>query len=182
MAGGAAYKVRRFREEDLSSVVEINRKCLPENYSSTFFIDIYRSHPETFLVAEWEGKVVAYIMCRVEHGFSELSRLRIVRKGHIISLAVLPEHRLKGLATLLLVKAMEALHSRYGCSEVYLEVRVSNQPAINLYRKLGFKEAKIINHYYIDGENAFLMARRLPLGEGEEKTFLSALQAALDSS
>ena len=163
MMGELAYKVRRFNEADLESVIQINRKCLPENYSSSFFLDLYRSYPEGFLVAEHNGKVIGYIMCRVELGFSEFGRFRLTKKIHIVSIAVMEEHRRKGLAKTLLTEAIKALDKRYGCGEAYLEVRVSNQPAINLYRKLGFQDARIIHHYYIDSEDAIVMARKLPL-------------------
>jgi len=56
---------------------------------------------------------------------------------------------------------MEALRREYGVEEYYLEVRVSNTPAINLYRKLGFETAGRIVGYYLDGEDAYLMARRV---------------------
>jgi len=49
----------------------------------------------------------------------------------------------------------------YDAKEVYLEVRVSNTPAIRLYEKLGFKIVKVLEGYYSDGENAYLMAREL---------------------
>ncbi|MEM4138682.1 MAG: GNAT family N-acetyltransferase, partial [Sulfolobaceae archaeon] len=45
--------------------------------------------------------------------------------------------------------------------EVFLEVRVSNVPAISLYKKLGFREVKVLRYYYADGEDAYLMAREL---------------------
>ena len=57
-------------------------------------------------------------------------------------------------------KAMEAMKKR-GCEEAFLEVRVSNHPAISLYRKLGFKEVKRIPFYYRDGEEALVMAKPL---------------------
>jgi len=34
------------RPDDLSEVVEINRVCLPENYSAYFFMEVYKSCPE----------------------------------------------------------------------------------------------------------------------------------------
>ncbi len=63
------YKLRRFKGEDLERVMAINRMCLPENYTSSFFLDLYNSHPETLLVAEYGGDVVGYVMCRIESGF-----------------------------------------------------------------------------------------------------------------
>jgi ribosomal-protein-alanine N-acetyltransferase len=56
---------------------------------------------------------------------------------------------------------MEAMKNVYDAKEVYLEVRVSNTPAIRLYEKLGFKIVKVLEGYYSDGENAYLMAREL---------------------
>lgn len=163
MGEGRAYQIRRFRETDLERVIEINRRCLPENYTSYFFLEIHHSNPEAFLVAETERRVVGYVMCRVEHGLSDLLKFKLTKKGHVVSLAVLPEYRLRGLATLLMLKAMENLYEKYSCNEIYLEVRVSNDSAIKLYRKLGFKGNKVISHYYIDGEDALLMVRKLPL-------------------
>ncbi|MEM0042669.1 MAG: N-acetyltransferase, partial [Thermofilaceae archaeon] len=72
---------------------------------------------------------------------------------------VIPEMRRKGIGTSLMLKAMEALRKYYSVDEYYLEVRVSNTPAINLYKKLGFTPVKVIKGYYLDGEDAYLMAR-----------------------
>lgn len=149
--------LRRFTPKDLAKVVYINRKCLPENYSESFFMQLHRSFPEAFLVADDGGDVVAYIMCRVERGF-----FGSPRKGHVISIAVLPQHRRKGIAYALMVEAMKALHA-LGAEECYLEVRVSNTPAINLYEKLGFKIDRRVHGYYLDGEDAYIMRRKLPL-------------------
>ena len=55
-----------------------------------------------------------------------------------------------------MLKAEEGLLS-YNSDAIYLEVRVSNEPAIRLYEKLGYKKLGIIPFYYADGEDAFLM-------------------------
>ncbi|RLI00410.1 ribosomal-protein-alanine N-acetyltransferase RimI, partial [Candidatus Bathyarchaeota archaeon] len=78
------YKVRKFKEEDLGKVITINRLCLPENYSPEFFLEIYRNYPETFIVAEYNGEVVGYIMVRIETGFSDFHRFKLTRKGHVV--------------------------------------------------------------------------------------------------
>jgi len=115
---------------------------------------------DVFLVAEVKGEVVAYIMTRVEWGVGFFT-LRIVKKGHIVSIAVLPEYRRRGIAKKLMSNVLETLKNRYKSNEVYLEVRVSNVPAINLYEKLGFEKVKVIKGYYLDGEDAYIMAKRL---------------------
>ncbi|TMI24336.1 GNAT family N-acetyltransferase [Candidatus Bathyarchaeota archaeon] len=105
----APYLLRPFRPDDLSSVVEINRVCLPENYSAYFFMEVFKSCPEAFIVAERESRVVGYIMCRLEFGFSDVRRFRMVRKGHIVSVAVLPEYRRQGIGRELVTSATKAL-------------------------------------------------------------------------
>lgn len=155
------YLIRQASEADLVSVININRVCLPENYTYFFFQTILRNYPKTFLVAEVDGKIVGYIMCRVERILSKFERFKFKKAGHVISIAVLPEYRNRGIASSLLGKAMDALKNEYGCEEVFLEVRVSNSPAISLYEKLGFSKVSTSRRYYLDGEDAYIMARKL---------------------
>lgn len=139
----------------------INLTCLPENYSPYFFLDLYHRFPKTFVVAVVDDEVVGYVMCRMETGFSETGRLSVVRKGHVISLAVLPEYRRRGIGRALVVEALGGMLD-YRVSECYLEVRTSNEPAISMYEKLGFESVRRIAGYYRDGDAAVVMCRKLP--------------------
>jgi len=154
------YVIRRCEERDIKCVISVNWATLPEHYSDFFFEDLRRSAPESFLVAEKDGEVVGYVMCRIEYGFSNFKRFSLTRKGHIVSIAVLEEHRGCGLGRELLKEALEGLRSR-GCSEAYLEVRRSNSVAVHLYEKLGFKVKSVLNGYYQDGDTAYLMVVQL---------------------
>ena len=151
------YVVRRCEPEDLQAVVEINMSTLPEHYSDYFFESILKELPEAFIVTELEGKIVGYIMCKVEFGFSNFRKLGFVKKGHVVSVAVVPEHRGKGLGKALMHEAMSGTASKK-CDEIYLEVRVSNESAVKLYEHLGFIIKTKIRGYYRDGEDAYLMA------------------------
>jgi len=144
--------------------MHINRVCLPENYTTFFFMNLYQRFPETFIIAEENGDVVGYVMCRIETGIPSFKLLGITRKGHVISIAVLPEHQREGIGCALMREAMEAMVN-YKAKECYLEVRASNVPAVNLYRKMGFEIIRTIRGYYADGEAAYLMARKLPFVE-----------------
>jgi len=159
----SSYNLRRFEPKDLPEVMSINRRCLPENYTEGFFMGLYESFPETFIVAEKDGAIVGYIMCRIESGFSGIGfkPFSLSRKGHIISIAVLPEHRRKGLGRALIEEALERMGKFYNAKSCYLEVRVSNEAAINLYKKAGFEVQRTIRGYYIDGESAYIMSRKL---------------------
>lgn len=146
--------------DDLQSVIRINRICLPENYADFFFIDLYERFPEAFIVAEENGEVVGYIMCRIELGLSNFGFSGLIKKGHIVSVAVLPQYRRKGIGQALIKKAMEGMQT-YNAKQCFLEVRVTNTPAINLYKKLGFEITRTINGYYSDGEDAYVMSCKL---------------------
>jgi len=148
--------------EDLQSVVHINSVCLPENYTDYFFIDLHRRFPETFIAAEENGEVVGYIMCRVELGLSNFGFSGLVKKGHIVSVAVLPPYRRKGIGQALVNEAMEGMRL-YNAKQCFLEVRITNTSAINLYKKLGFQVTRTIQGYYVDGEDAYVMSRELLL-------------------
>jgi len=152
------YTLRGFGPADLDAVMNINRVCLPENYAPYFFLDTFNTLPDAFIVAQSQTQVVGYIMCRVEHGFSDLRKLRFARKGHIVSVAVMPEYRNLGMGYSLVQQALSALSARH-IDECYLEVRVGNFPAINLYKKMGFEVSRTIPRYYFDGSDAYVMSK-----------------------
>src|SRR5919109_1896375 len=154
------YVIRRCEEQDLPAVIDINMSALPEHYSDYFFESILRELPEAFIVAELDNRIVGYIMCKIEFGFSNFRKLGFVKKGHVVSVAILEEHRGKKVGTILMEEAINGLVSRR-TEEVYLEVRVSNSAAIKMYEKLNFKMRSRLKTYYRDGEDAFLMALEL---------------------
>jgi ribosomal-protein-alanine N-acetyltransferase len=129
------FKLRKFKADDLQSVMYINRFCLPENYMDFFFMDLHQRCPETFIVAEQDGKIVGYIMCRIEVGLASLGLGGLIRKGHVVSIAVLPQGRRKGVAQALLAEAMKGMR-HYSAKLCYLEVRVTNTP-------LALQEARV---------------------------------------
>jgi ribosomal-protein-alanine N-acetyltransferase len=158
------FSIRRFEPKDLHQVVHINEICLPENYSNGFFTDLYERFPDTFIVAEKDGTIIGYIMCRVESGFFGMSlrTFSFAKKGHIISIAVLPENRNIGVGHKLIDEALQAMSMCYEAGSCYLEVRVSNTNAINLYKQTGFEVERTVRGYYSDGEDAYIMSRKLP--------------------
>ncbi|MFW9967707.1 MAG: ribosomal protein S18-alanine N-acetyltransferase [Candidatus Thorarchaeota archaeon] len=151
--------VREFRKEDLDEVMKINQTCLPENYPSSFFLGLHTHAPKAFLVAQDNEKVIGYIMCRIERGISSFKRAYPVKKGHIVSVAVLHDYRYRGIGTKLIMRGMEGMVS-YGAVEFFLEVRKSNSAAVIVYEKLGFEVGRVLKGYYRDGEDAYLMVRQ----------------------
>jgi [ribosomal protein S18]-alanine N-acetyltransferase len=149
--------IRRCEERDLNSVVDINMATLPEHYSDYFFESLLRELPEAFIVAEVGDKVIGYIMCKIEFGFSNFRKLGFVKKGHVVSVAVLEQHRGKGIGKALMLEGINGVLSRKS-DEIYLEVRISNTQAVRMYQRLGFLIKSRLRSYYRDGEDAYLMA------------------------
>ncbi|MCG3259766.1 MAG: GNAT family N-acetyltransferase, partial [Candidatus Heimdallarchaeota archaeon] len=90
-------------------------------------------------------------------------------KGHVISIAIIPSHRKKGFGTQIMKYGMQKL-IEHGVDTIYLEVRVSNVAAVEMYKKLGFYIKREFKHYYRDGESAFVMewGRKQEKEEAEE--------------
>ena len=153
-------RIRFATSRDIAEIISINFKTLPEHYSNSFFMELLLDSPETFVVAENNNKIIGYIMCRIEYGFSVLKKMSLARKGHVVSFAVLEEYRGKGIGKKLVDQSIEGMKIRK-CNESYLEVRTDNIPAIKLYESLGFDRIATLNTYYKDGRNAFLMSAKL---------------------
>ena len=149
--------IRRCDPSDIIPVMEINLKTLPEHYSDYFYESLLAELPEAFIVAEVDKKLIGYIMCKIEYGFSNFKKLGFVKKGHVVSVAVLPDYRQKGIGRALVEESMSGVKSKRS-DELYLEVRCSNNEAIKLYEKLGFIIKQRLKAYYRDGEDAYLMS------------------------
>ena len=149
--------IRRCDPIDIIPVMEINLKTLPEHYSDYFYESLLDELPEAFLIAEISGELIGYIMCKTEYGFSNFKKLGFVKKGHVVSVAVIDEHRGKGFGSELVNESLKGVKMRQ-CGEMYLEVRCSNNDAVKLYEKLGFSINQRLKTYYRDGEDAYLMA------------------------
>ena len=149
--------IRRCEPSDLISVMEINMKTLPEHYSDYFYESLLADLPESFLIAENGGIFVGYIMCKSEFGFSNFKKLGFVKKGHVVSVAVLPEFRGSGIGSALIEEAFKGVKEKQ-CDEMYLEVRCSNTDAVKLYEQLGMFVKQRLKSYYRDGEDAYMVA------------------------
>lgn len=155
------FTIRAATLSDVDYVAAINIESLPEHYPLSFWLGHIESDSAVFYVAEVSGKVVGYALSRVEVVPSHFTPGKMVRAGHIVSIAVREAYRGKGIGTTLMTMLLKALREVQGAEEAFLEVRVSNEPALRLYHKLGFVIVKRLQSYYLDGEDAYLMAKKL---------------------
>ncbi len=138
--------LRQFEPRDLQEVHKIAIDQLRENYSPRFMMDLHSYWPKGFLVA-YDFKGI--------HGFIAGILLSEVH-AKIIMLAVKEESKRQRYGTMLCREFIKNCAIR-GIRFITLEVRVSNVPAIELYKKLGFEVMLKEGNYYEDGEAALKM-------------------------
>jgi len=141
--------IRRFRPADFERVIAIEREAFGE-YNPILFMTAYETFPDGFLVAEEDGLVVGFLTTVVVSLFDV----------KILSIAVDKRCQNKGFASMLLKALFQVLRAK-GILRLLLEVRLSNVRAQRLYLSLGFNLVKVIAAYYQDGEDAYLMEKRL---------------------
>ena len=90
-------------------------------------------------------------------GFIAADLRRAQATAWIATLAIMPDHRRKGIASRLL----ERCESNINLPLIRLSVRENNHPAIALYRKFGYQKVEIWKKYYRGGENALVLEKRM---------------------
>ncbi len=138
---------RRLRARDLDSVEDIERRSYPTPWSRSMFAGELAKPSSICLGAfDPEGNLVGYLIIA-----------RYVDAWHIMNIAVDPSLQRRGIATTMLehLFGVTAGDSSRGYT---LEVRVSNESAIRLYRRLGFRSRGMRRNYYTDNhEDALIM-------------------------
>lgn len=145
------YCIRKVDKKDLDRIYEIELKCFPRDAYPKSLLSYYLFLAgDTSFVIEVDGRVVGYIIVLIRWG----------NLGHILSLAIDPEYRGRGLGRLLLKEAIERIKREKEVKVFRLEVRASNVPAIRLYKSLGFRYSFFRPNYYQDGEGCYVMFLR----------------------
>ena len=144
------YKIKKLRKRHIPEVAIIEQQCFPDPWSEES-LELERKYKYAIcLVAVQNKTVVGY--CNFRH---------IVNEGHINNIAVSPAHQNKGVASMLLDKIIYFANKKRLIG-LTLEVRVSNIPAISLYKKYGFiQEGYRKNYYSTPQEDALIMWKYL---------------------
>ena len=154
-----AIHIRNATDRDLPRIIEIERLAFPAPWTIASF--------QRELTLPFSRIMVALPEASHEHGRDDssaiagyLCRWLIADECHILNIAVHPESRRLGIGTVLIAEAINEARSA-GAAVVTLEVRRSNLPARQLYRKFEFEERRLRRHYYGPGEDAIIMELRL---------------------
>jgi ribosomal-protein-alanine N-acetyltransferase len=134
--------------DDLAPLAAIHAQCFAQAWDARALAELLAA-PGAFCLSGPDG----FILGRAAGGESE-----------ILTLAVSPPARRRGLAALLVTQAAEHAR-RLGARSMFLEVAVRNRAARALYAKLGFVEAGRRKGYYAGAppEDALVLRSELPL-------------------
>lgn len=150
-------RIRRAVRADLMAVVRIERKVFDQPWRATAFEEFLEGGG--FLVMEDPAGVgvgediAGYVV-------ADTVEIRGRNVGHVKDLAVKPERQGEGRGRALLQRALGFLSGR-GVSFARLEVRSTNERAIDLYVRNGFQRSGRVEGYYPDGEDAYVLVKPL---------------------
>jgi len=149
--------LRKIVKADLPKVLRIENEAFPlDAWDLESYEEFLDSRNNGGTVACVDGKIVAYTIHEVHWN-----------RVHLPGIAVDLPYRGRGIARLLVQDLISALPS-LSRTRLTLEVRPTNEGALNLYKSFGFKRVRIKHGYYHDGSDAVFMAYQAPDSPSEE--------------
>ena len=143
--------IRKAKISDLEAIKEIEDESFINPFTKEDLLyEISQNPVSNFLVLEKDGLVVGFLDYWVTFDSATIDQI-----------AVKKSERNQGFAKILLEKSINDLKKLGEVSFFTLEVRTSNEPAINLYKSFGFQKVTIKEKYYDDGEDAIYMIKGL---------------------
>jgi [ribosomal protein S18]-alanine N-acetyltransferase len=150
-------RITKMDIEHLVAVQRIEESVFKDPWPASAFIEVLALTPFVW-VALADGAVAGYLITQW-----------VMDEVHVLNVAVAKEMQRRGIAARLMrFIQMKARHS--GMRDLFLEVRVSNSPAITLYQRFGFQALATRKKYYSDGEDALVMHCHLPDWTTERQT------------
>ena len=140
-------KIRDAIIDDAGEIFKIERNVFNDYWSLKSIKSEFLNSNNSFIsVLEIENNIIGYIFQRI-----------IYNQSHIINLAIDVPFQHRGYGKFLLKNILEKDSQD---TDVFLEVKEANFPAIKLYSNLGFEEIEKKDRYYSDGSNAVFMLKK----------------------
>lgn len=141
-------RITPMTQEHVRQIAELEKICFNDPWSENSIASELDNRLSCWLVSLDEDKVVGYVGSQTVLGETDM-----------MNIAVHPDYRGRKIAINLIEALIDAL-SKQGSHSLMLEVRVSNEPAKNLYAKLGFDPVGIRKNYYRNPKEDALILRK----------------------
>ena len=140
--------ITKMTQDHVSQIAEIEKICFNDPWSENSISSELNNRLAYWLVTLDEDVVAGYVGSQTVLGETDM-----------MNIAVHPNYRKRGIATDL-IQALIAALTAQGSHSLMLEVRSTNEPAKNLYRKLGFEAVGIRRNYYRNPKEDALILRK----------------------
>ena len=148
------HTIRKMLSADIPAIALIESHVHSHPWTEGIFKDCFKENYESFVLKNEEKQSIdGYLITQT-----------ILDECHILTIGVKKKSQHQGLATQLLQFFID--QKQESCQRILLEVRESNQPAIHLYKNLGFECIALRKNYYQDTlknqyENALIFEKNL---------------------
>lgn len=139
--------VKTLKKENVNEILNLYAQDFADGWNKNMLDSAFDSGRFLCLGAFFDGVLVGVITLSLS-----------IDDADIEGIVTKKEYRNKGVASLLFDSAKDIL-SEKGIKKILLEVRESNTPAINFYKKKGFNLVSIRRRYYSDDENALIFIK-----------------------
>ena len=136
--------LRPYRIDDIDRIVEIENNTLNHSLGIDFYTNDLNNPFAKHYVYEIDEKIVGFISSYFDGEIIE-----------ILNFCVDNIFQSQGYGS----KMLSAFFNQFEANSSILEVRVSNERAIHVYEKFGFKTIRIRKQYYSNGEDALFMQK-----------------------
>lgn len=147
-------EIKALTQNDVDGVFSLECECFKNQWSKQSIEEELNNELAYFFTACEDNKVIGYIGTHI-----------ILDECYITNIAVTAQSRKKGVGTGLL-QCAEQNAKKKGASFITLEVRVSNEAAISLYKANGYEIEGMRKNFYDDPkEDGLIMTKRFIKGE-----------------
>jgi ribosomal-protein-alanine N-acetyltransferase len=134
--------------DDLDEVMRIEEESFAIPFTKGMFADLLSQEPFAGTILREGDSIAGYILYS-----------RIIDEMEILSIAVAQEYRRRGVGAQLMEHVIDVAR-RHEVRVISLDVRRTNEPAVALYEKFGFKPEGVRHGYYHNNnEDAIIMNR-----------------------
>ena len=140
--------ITNMKPQHVAQVAELEKICFSDPWSEKSVASELDNALSLWLVAEDDGRVTGYIGSQT-----------VMDESDMMNVAVHPDYRRQGIGEKLVSALVDALKEK-GSHCLTLEVRVSNENAISLYKKLDFQQVGLRKNYYHNPKEDALILRK----------------------
>lgn len=139
---------------DLEALYMIEKECFTsEAFTKTEIAYLLEAPNSISLIARVNDEITGFTIGLIHDYYK-------IKAGHVYTIDVAIKYRRRGIG-LRLLKELERVFIKMGVKNCYLEARLNNVAALELYRKHGFVEAGTIRNHYSLGTHGVQLVKRL---------------------